>query len=318
VTPSELVLPTAGRWLGLVALAVVVGGFALDLLVLPRDAPELASARRRLRRWVAVAVAVLGITTAGDLVGRARVMSGGDLSEAMAALPAVLTRTHFGAIWIARAVALALLAVASASRAASARAVGFVLSLAIVLTWSMTGHAADRGDYSLSVLVDWLHAVAATAWTGGLFGLVLVSRSGRAAWPPALLGVVARRFSRLAGYCLAAVLASGIYNAWVQVPSLSSLWGTAYGEALVVKICLAAALAGIGAVNRYRVLPALGALPEAGARLSRLVAREAVIAVVVFGCTAVLAESTPKHHEGHMSHGATAILDHSSHLLRRR
>jgi len=318
VTASELVLPTAGRWLGLVALAAVVGGFALDLLVLPRDAPELTKARRRLRRWVAVAVAVLGVTTAGDLVGRARVMSGGDLSQAMAALPAVLTRTHFGTIWIARAMALALLAVASASRAAPARAAGFVLSLGIVLTSSLTGHAADRGDSSLSVLVDWLHAVAATAWTGGLFGLVLVARRNHPAWPPALLGVVAQRFSRLAGYCLAAVVASGIYNAWVQMPNLSSLWRTAYGEALVVKICLAAVLAGIGAVNRYRVVPALAVLPEAGARLTRLIAREAAIALVVFGCTAVLAESTPKHHEGHMSHAATAILDHPSHLLRRR
>jgi hypothetical protein len=32
--------------------------------------------------------------------------------------------------------------------------------------------------------------------------------------------------------------------------------------------------------------------------------REALVAIVVFGCTAVLAESTPKSHEGHMSHGA--------------
>ena len=318
MTASTLVLPTAGRWLGLVALAAVVGGFALDLLVLPRDAPELTKARRRLRRWVAVAVAVLGVTTAGDLVGRARVMSGGDLSQAMAALPAVLTRTHFGAIWIARMVALALLAAVSMSRAAPARTVGFALSLGVVLTLTLTGHAADWGDYSFSVLVDWLHAVAATVWTGGLFGLVVLTRRDRPAWPPVLLAVIAQRFSRLAGYCLAIVVASGIYNTWVQVPNLSSLWTTAYGEALVVKICLTAALACIGAVNRYRVVPALGAQPEARARLSRLVAREAAIAVVVFGCTAVLAESTPKRHEGHMSHAATAILDHPSHLLRRR
>jgi len=318
VTLSELVLPTAGRWLGLVALAVVVGGFALDLLVLPRDAAELTAARRRLRRWVAVAVAALAGATAGDLITRVRVMSDGDLSEAIAALPAVLTRTHFGAIWIARAVALALLAAASASSAPPVRAAGFVLSLGIALTSSLTGHAADWGDYSLSVLVDWLHAVAATTWTGGLFGLVLIARRDRPAWPPALLAVVARRFSRLAGYCLLVVAASGIYNAWVHVPSLSSLWRTAYGEALVVKICLAAALAYIGAVNRYRVLPALDAVPETGARLSRLVVREAAIAVVVFGCTAVLAESTPKHHGGDMSHAPMAILDHPSHLLRRR
>jgi len=215
-------------------------------------------------------------------------------------------------------VALALLAAVSMSRAAPVRAAGFALALGVALTLSLTGHAADWGDYSVSVLVDWLHAVAATAWTGGLFGLVLIARRDHQAWPPALLGIVARRFSRLAGYCLAVVVASGIYNAWAQVPSLSALWRTAYGEALIVKTCLAAALACIGAINRYRVLPGLGALPEAGPRLSRLVAREAAIAIVVFGCTAILAESTPKRHEGHASHAATVILDHPSHLLRRR
>src|SRR5262249_10222300 len=83
VTASALVLPTAGRWLGLVALAVVVGGLALDLLVLPRDAAELTAARRRLRRWITIAIAALAGATAGDLIARARVMSGGDLSAAI-------------------------------------------------------------------------------------------------------------------------------------------------------------------------------------------------------------------------------------------
>ena len=306
MTLPAILLESLVRWLGLVALAVLVGGLVVDLVVLPRRVAAPASSRACLRRWTAIAVVVLVVTSAGDLIGRARVMSGGDFSQATAALPLVLTRTHFGAIWIARAAALAILLVLSASRAAPARAASLGLSLVVVLTSSLTGHAADFGDWSLSVVVDWLHGVAATTWTGGLFALVLTICWDRATWPPELLGVAARKFSRLAGYCLLVVVASGIYNSAVQLPSLASLWETTYGTALLLKIGLALALSGLGAINRYRVLPRLPT-EEARARLARLVAGEALIAVIVFGCTAVLAESTPKGHEGHGQHAAARL-----------
>jgi putative copper resistance protein D len=306
MTHSAILVESLVRWLGLVALAVLVGGLVVDLAVLPRNTAGSASSRARLGRWTAIAVVVLVLTSVGDLIGRARVMSGGDLAQATAALPLVLTRTHFGAIWITRGVALAVLLRLAASRAVPARVASLGLSLVIVLTSSLTGHAADFGDWSLSVLVDWLHGVAATTWTGGLFALVLTICRDRTTWPPEPLRVAVRKFSRLAGYCLLVVVVSGIYNSVVQVPSLASLWETTYGTALLLKIALALALACLGAINRYRVLPRLGA-DHASARLARLVAGEALIAVVVFGCTAVLAESTPKGHEGHGQHAAARL-----------
>ena len=109
MTLHALLLPTLGRWLGLLALAILVGNLVLELVVLPRDLAQLESARRRLRHWITAVVALLIVTSAGDLIARAGVMTGGDLPQAMAALPLVLTRTHFGAIWISRGGALALL-----------------------------------------------------------------------------------------------------------------------------------------------------------------------------------------------------------------
>src|SRR6266404_5431642 len=203
------------------ALAAVMGCLVLDLLVLPREAAELAVARRRLRMLSAIAVAVLMVATAGELLARTRTMSGGDLAGVRAALPLVLTRTHFGTIWMARVAALSLLLLFSLLPSPPARATGLLLALGVTLTTSLTGHAADWGDRSFTVLVDWSHAVAATAWTGGLFGLALaLSPSSE------LLGTVARRFSRLAGYCRLVVVASGVYNACVQVPTFASLWTT--------------------------------------------------------------------------------------------
>ncbi len=316
----ELLLATGARWLGLLALAVLVGGLVLDVFVLPRRAPELAAARRCIARWISLAIVVLLVTSGIDLLVRARVMSGGDFSQVRTALPLVLTRTHFGTVWMARGIILVALLPLSVSRWWPSRIVGLALALGVALTSTLTGHAADWGDRSFTVLVDWLHAVAATAWTGGLFGLAIAIGPSSE-----LLGTVGRRFSRLAGCCLLVVIASGVYNACIQLPSLASLWTTTYGVALLLKILLALVLALLGAVNRYLVLPAVAAsrprrlgrlrrlcrLALFGAatgpgpartRLSRLVWREAVVAVVVFGCTAVLGESTPKSHEAHMAH----------------
>jgi len=323
----ELFLATIVHWLGLMALAAVIGCLVLDLLVLPREAGELAVARRRLRMLSAIAIAVLMVATAGELLARTRTMSGGDLAGVRAALPLVLTRTHFGTIWMARVAALSLLLLFSLLPSPSARATGLLLALGVTLTTSLTGHAADWGDRSFTVLVDWSHAVAAGAWTGGLLGLALGVLVDRSSLPPALLGSVARRFSRLAGYCLIAVVATGAYNVWAQMPAPAALWTTTYGRVLVLKVALALTLAFLGAANRYVILPgfttdrrrgraerwvrlvrlamvgpSIRRVP-ASLRLSRFVTYEALIAVVVFGCTAVLGESTPKRHEGHVSRG---------------
>jgi putative copper export protein len=167
--------------------------------------------------------------------------------------------------------------------------------------------------------------VATTAWTGGLIALALAVLREARQWPLALLGGCMRRFSRLAGVCVAAVLATGLYNAWLQLQGPSNLVTTIYGRALAVKVLLVLGLLWLGALNRYTVVPALdGAGPgERGVRLARwvlressrgrraapsrlstFVAREALLAVVVFACTAVVVDSTPPRHVEHEEHRA--------------
>jgi putative copper resistance protein D len=313
------------RWLGLLALATLVGSGVLDLAVLPRGRAELAAARHRLGRADALAALALLVATAGELLVRTRTMSGGDLAQAIAAVPLVLQRTHFGTIWIARCAALVLLLALAPARARPARLLALVLAVGVTLTTSLTGHAADWGDLSFTVLVDWSHVVAATAWTGGLVVLALAVLGERDEWPPALVGDIARRFSTLAGWCLLVVVVSGLYNSWVQVPALSALWTTTYGRALLLKVICVVVVAFLGAACRYSALPHLvagrgrpgvahrafrlvrlalrgarhGARRSAPARLTALVGREALLVIVIFGATAVLGESTPKRHEAH-------------------
>jgi putative copper export protein len=280
------------RWVSLAALVALVGSPVLAGIVFPADAPE--SLRRLLARWTVSAVTILLLASAGELVLRARTMSGGDLSTALAAVPTVLAHTHFGTVLIARAVALGILVVAAGRRGPLASGATLCLALAVALSTSLMGHAADQGDLSVAVLNDWLHVSAAAAWIGGIFCLAVLVLPG---WPRDRLEELVRRFSMLAGWCLAAVVASGIYNSWTEIGSLHALWTTAYGKILGAKIALVLAVVALGAANRYAVVPRLAADTGATtARLSAYVAWEAAFGLLVLGCTALLTQASPPRH----------------------
>ncbi len=325
--PASFLLATLVRWLGLSALAALVGALVIELWVLPVDAPALGPTRARLRRWSLLSALALIAATGGELVVRGRTMVGGDLAAAVAAIPLVLSRTHFGAIWIGRLAALGLMLLVLCMAARPARAIALLLGASVALSTSLTGHAADRGDLSASVAVDWIHVVASAAWVGGLITLAAVVLRGAGAWAPALFAVAARRFSRLAGWCLLAVALTGGYNAWAQLAAVSALWTTPYGRVLAVKLALVAVLAWWGAVCRYTIVAWLapGRPRGRGVRLFRLlrlvaqgssrlarstlpsrltgyVTREALLAAAVFACTAALVESTPARHAGRGHH----------------
>ncbi len=324
LTPSQLVAALA-QWGTLLALAASIGALALDLLVLPHDVADDEPVRRRLRRWELIGLVALLLTTAADLVVRAQTMGGGSAAAALSALPVVLTRTHFGKVWVPRLAGIGLAFLLALAPRRAVRSPALLLVAGVALTTSLTGHAADWGDLSLSVLVDWGHVTAAAMWTGGLAVLALSVLGRRAAWPPALLTATVRRFSRLAGACLLVVVGSGAYNAWLQVGAWTPLWTSAYGRVLLVKLAIALGLVGLGAVNHYAILPRLdpsrrtsgpGARlarrarlvlcgPSQGGqgalafRLSANVGREAFLAALVLACTAVLGESTPARHAEH-------------------
>lgn len=323
-------LPWLVRWAGFVALAGLIGGFAADLLVLPARTAELDSVRGRLRALRLTSALVLLLAAGGELLLRAATMSGGGLGAAVAAVPAVLTRTHFGTMWSARAIALLALLAPAVARSRAWRSLGALLALGVVATVTLTGHAGDWGDVSVTAALDWAHVVAASTWAGGLFVLAVLARRAAPHWPPGLLPAVMRRFSRLAAACLAVVVLSGAYRAVIELPTVDALWLTPYGRILVVKVLLAVGLVCCGGVNRYLVLPRLGAGRATGlaarlfrlgrlallgarrasrpaaARLAAWLLREMVLALAIFWCTAMLVESTPARHAGHAAHAAGA------------
>src|SRR5262245_64040407 len=70
MSPQSLVTGLI-HWLGLIALAAVIGGLGIDRLILPAAA-EVQASRDRLRRWITGLLCLLLLLTIADLLIRAQ------------------------------------------------------------------------------------------------------------------------------------------------------------------------------------------------------------------------------------------------------
>ncbi|MCU0260694.1 MAG: CopD family protein [Ilumatobacteraceae bacterium] len=146
-----------------------------------------------------------------------------------------------------------------------------------------------------------VHTAAAALWAGGAIGLALVLR--RADDDTPTIAAVVRRFSDLAVVSVGVVALTGGLLAWLVLPEPSDLVDTGYGVALLTKIALVGVLVGIGAYNRFRLVPPVpapapvgadvGGDPTALGRIRRTVGVEAVLIVAVVVATAVLVARSP-------------------------
>lgn len=136
------------------------------------------------------------------------------------------------------------------------------LAALAMLGLAATGHAAVvSGPYYSSLAAAWLHYLAAAVWVGGVFYFAAVLLPATARWEVgeraqvrvALLGRFTP-YALLSGLVLAA---TGLLRAETHLPALSlsalkAVAGTAYGQALLAKLCLVALMAGVGAIHSFR------------------------------------------------------------------
>jgi putative copper export protein len=273
-------------------------------------------------------------------------MSGQSVSEIASVLPVVLFKTHYGTVWLIRVAALVLLVGAkTAMRYRDTRTFlvfMLILSLAVSMTSSASGHGSDAGDFSVPEIMDWLHLTAACLWGGGLIVLtfsVLPGLIGREEGSAPLISRVAGRFSAMAGVAVALIVVTAAYNFRVDVRSVTAMLATAYGLAVAVKILLLLILLNLGAFNRYVSIPLLrewagGSAEIRGAidriagkffapfrrnrnghmvalRFRRLVGLETVLILVILFCAAILRHEMPARHYMHMQHQMGSPMQHN-------
>ena len=105
-------------------------------------------------------------------------------------------------------------------------------------------------------------------WVGGVITLLIAVPAATRPLPapertPLLAGAVSR-FSTVAIFAVAALVASGIAQAIPALESLSDLTNTAFGRALLAKGILLVLLLMLGAWNRQRARPQLAQLSARG------------------------------------------------------
>lgn len=311
------------RGLQYAAIALALGAVFFALAVwLPSltgfggEARWAAAARGFSRRllWLLLAAALVGAVSAAA----ALVLEGAEAAgiSGFAALKKSLVRetlgTRFGTAWgLAFLAWLALgalaLALPWARRSGRERVLlGLAAVPAAFLSFvpALGGHAGVQSPVGLLLAANVLHVAAMAVWLGGLAALLLAVPGGsRGLDPPdrsRLLAALLARFSEVALVAVAAVLLTGLVQAYVFVRHPDALLDDGYGRAVLAKLLLLLAVVALGAYNRRRSVPRLrriaagGEAPGgAGLILRRTLRAEVALLVVVLGVTAALASYAP-------------------------
>lgn len=208
--------------------------------------------------------------------------------------PALVSRflaTPYGsgiAVQAAAALGVCLLAAVARDRTfARVTLVGAALGAGALAS---AGHAGTAAVAPLAVVSNSVHVLAAAAWVGGLVATTgLIWRSA----PDTDVAGPTRRFSRLAGWALAAVLATGVVNTVMHTDAVGQLVDTTWGRVVLLKITLFAAIGALGWWNRRRLLPRVGKALAARQVFRKIAAAEVTLMLAAFGAATALALGTP-------------------------
>ncbi|MGW3932416.1 copper resistance CopC/CopD family protein [Streptomyces microflavus] len=245
------------RYAAYTGFILLVGGAAFVLGCWPQGASTRPMQRLVVRGWVTLTAATLVM-----LLLRNPYTGSGKFADAfdLDGLQAVLD-TKPGAALVSRLLLLGaaalFIAVLFGTYARREDAVekkdltfglavgGGVVAAGIAATWAMSEHASTGLQAGIAMPVDVLHLLAVAAWLGGLVSLLVALYR-----TPDIGSHAVRRFSRVAFGSVLVLAATGIYQSWRQVGSWSALTGTRYGQLLIIKVALIAALLAVAWFSR--------------------------------------------------------------------
>ena len=312
--------PTIGGTIGkvgqLVGIVVLAGALAFAAIVVPGAAgqspPEwrervAVAGRRHAMLLIRPAIGLLAIAGIVELFAQAHQLGGLDLVDT------VLTDTDWGERWLQRQAVLVIVAVLAAAVAFWRRAQGpagrvllwaaLLGSLGYMLLVSLVSHAAAVDGSFWATTADFVHLAAVSLWIGMVaqLGLTLAWARREAEESPRtyIMAAHLQRFSVLAAVSVIALLATGAFNALVEIPTWGAMFDTPYGRSLFAKLVLVGLLLPVAGLNavllRPRVLRHVGdARRESMDRLRRLLIRtvwlEAGLAAAVLIVVGVLTQ----------------------------
>lgn len=176
-------------------------------------------------------------------------------------------------------IALLSLAVAvAANTRGGARTLSALALIGAGVSVAASGHAATADPQWLMRSTVFVHVVCIAFWVGALAPLGAAMRRGGEA--------ELVRFSRAIPWPVAALIASGVWLAVVQVRHVEALWTTAYGTVLSAKLAALAVLFALAVHNRRLTPHVLEGDASAVRRLRFSIRAEIAVVVVILGLAA--------------------------------
>ena len=279
---------------------LIIGCCAFILLIATRvshlsgsylEVSAVVPSTRRLARWASV---VLAFAMVGRLLAQGFMIGEG---ETMPIAP-LLQTTYWGWGWLLGAAATAVIAgglIFTRGTRAAWRVVA-AGTIALALSFSLTGHAISTPMPMLHVMLDTIHVMAAGGWLGTLLVVATIGLYTALMLPVEVRGQAATElvgaFSSFALLCAATLAVTGVVQAWAHLHTISALWETHYGQALFRKLVVIAMTALVGAFNWLVVKPRL-ANPKTISLLRKSAAVELTIGLAVVILTAILVGTSP-------------------------
>lgn len=316
-SPSEPVI----RWLVLLGGLVLVGGFGFHLVVLrpvmtSREAPDsigslIPRTEVLVSRLMLLAVVIAVLASLAQLLVQASVVHDISVAEAFGGpVNTILNDTDWGRVWLWRmgALAAAFLVVVLVAILASRQQSGLLtqiylpvvamgLGAAMLFTISWTSHgAATAGIETPAIVSDFIHLLSASFWVGGILiflaTILLINRGLSREDRSFTFAALTPRFSAVAVISVGVLVITGSYGVWAQVTIIEA-FATTYGWSLVGTLVLVVVILAIGAFNLLWIRNRLATNLQASSWLGRLIAVEAVVAVLIVFSMGVLTSLEP-------------------------
>jgi copper transport protein len=272
-TSAAMASPTEAK--SIPVAASVLRGLGLGAMMASVGLLFFAVTDRNRRNLVPSAM-VIRLTAVGAILFVAHMLAWlSDISQTGGigdAFIAAALRSTPGRLEAARVImaVLALWAVALARHAK----IGLFLGACCLVVSGAIGHPAAIHPL-LSIPSKIVHLLAGAIWLGGLIWLVTVIHREDVDFP-----AEARRVSSTALVCVIAILLSGVLQTWLFLNTPGDLIHSGYGRLALIKMAGLAVLIGLGAFNRFLLLPAV---EDSSVRpaLSRTVRQEIAIVIIL-------------------------------------
>jgi len=310
-----------GRWASLLGVAVAFGALVCWLVALRPAIRGLDDEPAETVRDRAYSLAMAGVAVGvvGSLLALSVQSANAGNGYGPGGMYDVAFSTRWGQYWLARIVllivfagALSLASLWDERPKTRDLLIALGTGLALLVPFALISHAAAQVvGKPAAVVTDWIHLAAASIWIGGLIALLealvfgtrgVAGPARRAAWAEAV-----HRFTTLATIAVVVLVASGLYNAWLQVGNLTALRETAYGQTLIFKLALVLPMLLLGLMNKQVIGPRLRESARSGRYFGRAIAAEAMLGIGVLFAVGILTSLPPARDALTAESGATAF-----------